>query len=344
MKKKKKRRLRQPFRFIRNVFYTFVIILILCVITYKLFVEKELDALVDTYNAMVLDEKSSNFSVNVLQDSFTIAFIGYDELEGIRHADSINIAFINPKINEVKIINVPRDSYINYYCIDDSYDKITNAMAFGGVDCVIDGLENLIEREIDFYISSNFYGLVGVIDSIGGINTNVPDFMDGQQWCEQDSSRTSTICFEKFGNQSVSGEQALAIARSRKYSSDLDRGNLQSQIINDTLKTIFELKDTNKMQDILISVEGNVLTNITAKQASQIVYITYMGKRENNSVERIQFEGVAEYGMGERGGWGSYFFIDEDTRIQVISTMDKFMDQTKTKSFWLRQFENLVLE
>ncbi len=308
----------------------------------------------DTYNETIFDIKGEVKDIDILNESYTIALIGYDEIEGVKHADSINVAYVNPQTNEIKLLNIPRDAYTSYFCIDGSKDKITNAMAFGGggeygsvyssVKCVIDGIENIIDRDIDFYISSNFDGIVNVVDTIGGIKTNVPDYLAGETWCEEASDRMTQICFDKFGEQTVDGQQALALARSRKYSSDLIRGEMQSQVIKDTLGALIAVRDTKLIQDVLYSASEDVSSNITAKQATQIAYTLYMSNRDNHVVERIQLAGTAEYGVGENSGWGSYFFIDEDSRQQTVNDLAGFMEKTASKPFWISQFEKYFLQ
>lgn len=344
MKKKKKRRLRQPFRFIRNCLYLLAILFVILYGLFKIFIEKEINLLVESYNNTVFDEKNQNKKVDLLNESYTIAFIGYDEIEGVKHADSINVAFVNPKTDQITISNVPRDSYVEYYCVDNKKDKLTNAMAFGGIECVSDGLENIFQTKIDFYISTNFDGVVKVIDQLGGISTDVPDFLNGETWCEEMSDRKSQTCFSDFGNQKINGQQALAIARSRQYSSDLSRGELQSQIITDTLKTLSTVSDIKVFENILLSISDDVKTNISANQAKQIAYTYVMSKQKDNQISRIQVSGVSEYGEGERAGWGSYFYIDSEEILEMQEKLSVFMHLDEKTPLMYKWFEKLFLD
>lgn len=344
-RRKKRRRLRQPFRFIRNVFLFLIVVFLIFYGIYKIFIEKEINALAEVYEQTIYDSENKVEDIDMLNEPYTIALIGYDNVEGARHADSLNIAYVNPQINQIKFLNIPRDAYINYECIDNKSDKITNAMAYGGVDCVIDGIENLLDIEIDFYVSSNFDGIVRVVDALGGIQTDVPDYLDGQVWCEQATDPSVQICFDKFGQQTIDGQQALAIARSRKYSSDLHRGDMQTQVVKDVILTAVNNVDLEVYKSVLRAIETDIKSNISANQMVDMGYNFFLLNKEGNEIERLQVPGVADYGNGEYVGWGSYFWVDNEELDIIKNDLNEFMNtKNEDKSFIRNMFEKFILE
>lgn len=236
---------------------------------------------------------------------------------------------VNPNTKQVKVYSVPRDTYVQYDCIDGYSDKITNAHSRGGVECTLNALENIFNTKIDFYVKIDFSGFLTVINQLGTIETTVPDFYEGQQWCEQTADRTNEICFNQFGVQRVNSEQALAIARSRQHSSDLDRNSLQTQIIADTIKEMLTIRDLKKFEEIIVSLDGKVETNIETKQAFYMAYNMYKFNKEGNEISTSQLEGVAEYTTGNYVGYGSYFILDTESLQKTREDLKKFLNSKK---------------
>ncbi|MFV0499146.1 MAG: LCP family protein [Bacilli bacterium] len=324
--KKKKRRLRLPFRIIRALFIIIIFFVLILFAVYKYFIEDDLKSTIKTYNETIYDKDLAD-DHKVLSSSYLVAILGVDETLYNSRVDSINVMAINAKSNEMRIYSVPRDTYIQYKCIGEYSDKITNSHSYGGIECTLDGLNNLFNHEIDFYLKLDFSGFISIIDQVGTITTNIPDFYDGQEWCEQTSNRVDQICFSQFGKQEVNSEQALAIARSRQHSSDLNRNTLQSQIISDTIKEIMKIRDINDIEKIIDSVDGKIKSNISPKQAAYMLYNMYLFNKTDNKINTYQLKGIAQYQYGNYAGYGSYFILDPEELQKTRETINKFMEK-----------------
>lgn len=326
--KKKKRRLKLPFRILRTLFIVVLLLLATLFGSYKYFIEDDLNNLIDTYEKTIYNKEFKN-NVNTKTDSYTIAILGVDEDLEYSRTDSINLMAVNPSTNEVKLYSVPRDTYINYECIDDYSDKITNAHSRGGVTCTLDALENVFNTKIDFYVKIDFSGFITIIDQLGTIETEVPDFYEGGQWCEQTANREDEICFTQFGKQRVNSEQALAIARSRQHSSDIDRNSLQTQIISDIIKEMLTIRDIKKFEEIVVALDSKVETNIDTKQSFYMAYNMYKFNKEGKEIETMQLDGVADYIVGNYVGYGSYFVLDTEGLQKTREDLEKFLKKQK---------------
>ena len=56
--------------------------------------------------------------------------------------------------------------------------------AWQGEDCMIDTIENFLDITIDYYVKINFAGVVQLVDTLGGVEIDVP-----YNLCEQNSKR-----------------------------------------------------------------------------------------------------------------------------------------------------------
>ncbi len=90
------------------------------------------------------------------------------------NSDSIMILSLNTKTNKVKIISVMRDSFVPI--VKDgytNYNKINSAYAKGGPELAIKTLNQIFDLDISEYATVNFYGMIDIIDAVGGIEAEL---------------------------------------------------------------------------------------------------------------------------------------------------------------------------
>src|SRR5699024_6428039 len=131
-------------------------------------------------------------AVNDLQNEpFAVMILGegtnnQDDESG---ADSISLLVINPKEKIARLIGVPRDSYLPRGKSCDyagNYDKITNSV--NSISCLQDTLEDVFDVTINYYVSINFISFVNIVDTLGGVEMNVPDLREGFEAWSGDAS------------------------------------------------------------------------------------------------------------------------------------------------------------
>ena len=189
-----------------------------------------------------------------LTEPFTVLLMGVDsEEEDISNSsyngDSLMVVTFNPTTLNTTIMSIPRDTYVPIACFPNKRkNKITHA-AWYGEDCMIKTIEGFTDIDIDYYVKINFKGVVKLVDTLGGIDVDVPI-----GFCEQDSNRNfANLQCLKAGAQTINGEQALAWARHRK-SAGFDEGILNK------LKNVRSL---NKLYEILDSLGTSMETNMS---------------------------------------------------------------------------------
>ena len=233
-----------------------------------------------TQTKQVKDESDST-STKEVTEPFTILLMGVDsEEEGIQsgsfNGDSLMVITFNPDTLSTTILSIPRDSYVPIACFTNQRkNKITHA-AWQGESCMIDTIENFLDITIDYYVKINFKGVVQLVDTLGGIEIDVPYSL-----CEQNSNREwgeNTVYIEA-GLQILDGEQALAYARNRKAntsycssewtnytSNDFIRGEHQQEVVMAILNKFKDIDSLDTVYELLDTISNNMVTNMSTDQ------------------------------------------------------------------------------
>ena len=220
-----------------------------------------------TINSKVISISSNK---DISKENFIVYISGIDTSGKVatKARSDVNLLLVvNPKEKKVLMINTPRDYYIKLHSKKE-YDKLTHAGIYG-VEESIHSLEDLYNIKIDYYARINFTTFMNIINSLDGIEVDVPI-----SFCEQTSSRTSTnqICLKK-GKQVLNGEQALALSRTRYTVSGGDRGRGKNQmlvleaIINKAMSPSIIIK----YNSLLSSISDSLITNIDIKSMTKLI-------------------------------------------------------------------------
>lgn len=215
-----------------------------------------------------------------LTEPFTVLLMGVDsEKENIKgssfNGDSLVLITFNPKKLSATILSIPRDTYTPIACFaGQKRNKITHA-AWYGESCMIKTIQNMLDVKIDYYVKINFKGIVKLVDSLGGVDVDVP-----YNFCEQNSNRKfgNDTVYVRKGFQSLNGEQALALARNRhpwtQYcsrewtnynSNDFVRGQNQQLVIQGMLNKIKNVNSIDTFYSMLDSVSQSMETNMSTE-------------------------------------------------------------------------------
>jgi polyisoprenyl-teichoic acid--peptidoglycan teichoic acid transferase len=118
-------------------------------------------------------------------------------------ADSIHLIEIDPRHRRAVIIGIPRDSWVPIP--GHGMNKINASMAIGGPQLLVRTIERLSGVRIQYYALTSFWGLISMIDQIGGLTLRVPFAMHDRY------SRADLHA----GMQRLSGKETLAFSRDR---------------------------------------------------------------------------------------------------------------------------------
>ncbi|SHH63334.1 LCP family protein [Virgibacillus chiguensis] len=255
-------------------------------------------------------------SVTPVEDNVSVLIIGVDDSE-VRNennsrSDTLMLATFNKDEKDVNIVSIPRDSYVNIPGY--GYTKINHAHAYGGHRKTIETVENFLNVPVDYFVKLNFEAFIEMVDTIGGIEFDVPFEMS-----ELDSDDNQDAIHLMPGYQRLNGEEALALARTRKYDSDLERGKRQQEIIKTIIKETASASSVLKLDDLITSVGDNMNTNLTFSEMKS--FLSY-GLNTNLAINSITMDG--EGGKMEDGLW--YYQVDEQSRSEVENELREHLD------------------
>ncbi len=174
------------------------------------------------------------------KDVTNVLLVGVDAAGA--NSDAIMIASVNQKTGAISLASVMRDSYTYMETpYGETAAKINAAYANGGVECLVDTVENDYKIKIDHYFCVNFKTFVEVVDIIGGVSVPVQEYervaMNGLATSEEER------LYESGESVKLTGKQALLYCRIRKcdVDGDVSRTRRQRQFMTaliDAAKTL----------------------------------------------------------------------------------------------------------
>ncbi|QIZ10617.1 LytR family transcriptional regulator [Priestia megaterium] len=269
-------------------------------------------------------ERDTKAKANVKLENTSILFIGVDDSEkrksnGRSRSDALMLATFNKKEKSIKLLSIPRDSYV-HIPEKDIYTKITHAHAYGGVKLTLETVEELLDVPVDYYVKMNFNAFIDVINALDGVKVDVPFTFSEQD--SQDHAKAITL---KKGVQELDGEQALAFARTRKMDSDIQRGQRQQQIFKAILSKGSSIKSISNYTDVMEAVGKNMSTDLTFDQMKS--FISYIQAGSGIDVESLSLKGSDSYIDRVY-----YYQLDETALEETKSTLKTHLNSTNTAS------------
>ncbi|MFK4998705.1 LCP family protein [Bacillus sp. N9] len=223
------------------------------------------------------------------------------------------LATLNEKEKSVKLLNIPRDSYV--YINEVGYKtKINHAHAYGGPRATIETVEDLLDVPVDYYVRMDFDAFMQVVDALGGIDIDVP-----YAFSEQDSNDYEGAISLQAGMQTLNGEEALALARTRKLDNDIERGKRQQEIMKAILKKAASGASITKYGKVIDAIGSNMKTNMTFDEITSLVDYGISG---NLTVETMTIEGNDSYIPNLSGKNIYYWQLNEQSVREVQKTLN----------------------
>jgi len=176
--------------------------------------------------------------VPVAADAINIVVLGSDQRPDWSewHTDAIHVVSIQRDGGVVSIISIPRDLYL--YIPGFWMSRINFADFYGesygyeggGPALVRDTLLYNLGIRADYYVRTNFDGLIGIVDTVGGVDIPVHCRLS-DYWPYPDENGEYPVLVMEPGIHHMDGETALWYGRSRKTTNVFSRERRQQQVL-----------------------------------------------------------------------------------------------------------------
>lgn len=249
---------------------------------------------------------------------FNILLIGSDARKGekIGHSDSMMIIHMDLNKKEYHAMSIPRDTRVH---LDGyGYTKLTSVQYIKqategqqkGVEAAIQAITELTGVNINYYVETNYQGLQGMVDAIGGIEMNVPfNVKLTHPWYPENKNKVIDA-----GTHSVDGKMVTELVHER-YSlknGEYDRQRLQEEALVGIAKKALQPSNITKLPDFAKQIPNFLISsNMTTTDMLSLG----MAAKDFNPAKQLQYHQIG-------GEWKTmYDDILKNNNDQLI--MDK---------------------
>lgn len=240
-----------------------------------------------TFHSAVNTASGSNSATSTKiasKQPISILILGVDQgIEG-RHdqgnSDTLILATANPSKQTATMTSIPRDTLADikgdpgnkYFMF-----RINSAYEVGGNKASVKTVSSLLNVPINYYVEVNMKGLKSLVDTVGGVEVNVP-FSFSYDWCE----------FHK-GKQHLNGRHAVAYVRMRKEDprGDYGRQLRQRQVIQAIAKKAMSVNTITNYRKLVTIFNKYIKTNLTFNDMVALA-LNYRGCMQNFKSNYIQ--------------------------------------------------------
>ena len=226
-----------------------------------------------------------------------VLLVGVDQrpAQNTFNTDTMIVASIDPTTGQVSMFSVPRDfeqiplppSWPAAAYYGGVYPNKVNSIwtaaqgapslfpgtdANRGVTALKGAIGYMLGIDIPYYVEVNFSGFRQVVDTLGGVTIDVQLPVTDFDY-PTDDGRGAIKLYIPPGIQHMTGEEALAYARSRHLTSDFDRSQRQQRVITSIRQQtdVLSFLDPNKLDALGQALRNAIHTDFPRNQLPQLV-------------------------------------------------------------------------
>lgn len=200
------------------------------------------------------------------QDPFYMLLLGVDKSDDRAsewgsstanfRSDTIILARVDPKAKTIALVSIPRDTLVDMD--EHGKQKINAAYSYGGAAYMVKVVSRFAGVNVSHYAEIDFDQFVGVVDTIGGIDVDLPVPVVDMVHADVDLPA---------GEQTINGEQALGLVRARHAydaygGGDFYRAANQRMVIGAILRKVLK-QDPATMAGTISTLADSVTTDFS---------------------------------------------------------------------------------
>jgi len=235
-------------------------------------------------------------------DVFSCLVSGYDE--AAENTDVIFVFSYSSDKNKISVIQIPRDSFSEYYGAYGKINRIFSLSRANGksrdksleeLSCAI---ESYLGIKLDASIAISPGATQRLIDNIGGVYVNIPESVSLDEMPIKLS----------YGENLLTGRDALSLIRERKSypTGDLGRLDAQKIFIEGTFHTLFERLDAKKLAKLLLTKDEGLTVDAPFTKLATLILRDFNKIKDADLTlltlpgEPCEYAGVSYYVVNKR--------------------------------------------
>ena len=251
---------------------------------------------------------------------YTVLVAGVDVVSN--NTDTIMIGKLDTVNHTLDVVSIPRDTLTNLkhevkkansaYHYAEYYSKIKSS-SYYECDPIAKMREELIQAflgfDVDGYILVNMEAAEKVVDTIGGVQFDVPPGMD------YDDPTQDLHIHIAAGQQKLNGEQFVQLMRFRSgyAGGDIQRIDMQHELLMAVASQMLSLKNIPNLTEVISIVTGNMKTNLSTED--MLFYAKEFMKLNKDGIKFMTMPGNTN---GSIFG-ASYVFCDIDAWLDMVN-------------------------
>lgn len=210
-------------------------------------------------------------------------------IDELPRSDAIMLVTLDFSRNKILLTSFLRDTQVTLE--SGREDKLNTLTRTGGEDKLLDYLEYTYDIEIEGTITTNFTGMVHLIDAIGGITVELSAG-------ELREVRKNAGDYEGYilqeGECHLNGAQALAYMRIRKIDNDMGRANRQANALKAVVAKAKHIGLTEALA-ILPNVQEFYRTDMSFGKQAELLRDAYRLRSAPMERQQIPAEGTFRF-------------------------------------------------
>ena len=254
---------------------------------------------------MGIDDEYSKGAIQQIKDKREDANSRYFTT-GFR-SDTMILCKYNFDTGDITMLSIPRDTRTKIRGRK-NLDKINHAHSYGGPNLSIDAVRDLLDVDLDYFVSVDFLAVKEIVNAIGGVEIDIP-----QRMKYTDTTKGSELFIDfQPGLQTLDGQQALEYLRFRSYpNGDVDRVKAQQVFLKQFAKQVLRPKNIMKLPKMVKTYFDYVDTNIPFS-----VVMKGIGSVNKVNLDNIDMSVIP--GDGEYINHIAYFLYDENSMRELV--------------------------
>lgn len=202
--------------------------------------------------------------------------------------DSIILAHYNKSENSFVTVSIPRDLLVQSerlgrVKINEVYSSTKKSLwEEAAMNQLMEMVSQITGKDIRMYMLIDFTGFQKLIDTVGGVDIEVPERLYDPEYPAANYSYT--VVSIPAGFQHFDGDKALKYSRSRHTTSDFDRSRRQQlviQALREKMSSLEILSSPTKLEWIYSVLSDSVQTNIGLKDMYKFAKIASKVEKQN---------------------------------------------------------------